>query len=118
MNEVFRTLEDESKQRFPTAINFMKIIEVNCLNRESFSFPKSITKNFPKLKRENPLQCQRFCFVIHHYSEDVCYSSVKYCPYLIQDSIRLDNIETIQRPIIFFHFIGALCRKEHGDHFN
>lgn len=60
MDEIFVVLDDESKQRFPSANNFVKLL-MTCPNKKSFN-----------LKIENSVQC----FVIQHFSKKVCYSSV------------------------------------------
>ncbi|XP_031633965.1 myosin heavy chain 95F-like, partial [Contarinia nasturtii] len=61
---IFSLLEDESKKRVPSSINFMKMIASTCIKKSSFTLPKL---------KKSPVEPQ--CFVIHHFSQDVFYSS-------------------------------------------
>lgn len=67
-NGVFSSLEDESKKRVPSSKNLMQTIRNICCQKSSFSYPK--------LKRDDAMQCHEYCFIIRHFSQDVCYSSV------------------------------------------
>lgn len=64
---IFTLLEDESKQRAPKSVNFMKTLLNVCSQNPSFGFPK--------LERNN-LETLNHCFIVRHFSQNVCYTSV------------------------------------------
>lgn len=62
MQGIFRLLEDESKKRAPSASNLHNMI---------------IKTSGDKAFKNDALKLD-YCFVIRHFSKDVCYSTVHF----------------------------------------
>lgn len=70
MQGIFSLIEDESKKRTPSGSNLHNMIFKNCRDKKEF---KIITA---KHKKSIMVESPEYCFVIRHFSRDVCYSTV------------------------------------------
>lgn len=61
---IFSLLDDESKKRAPSSMNFMRMVCNTCIKNPFFALPRS----------KSSVESQ--CFVIRHFCQDVSYSSV------------------------------------------
>lgn len=65
-------LEDESKKRAPSHLNLHNMIIRTC------GYKKELNIDALKFKNSNMAKSPEYCFVIRHFSKDVCYSTVIY----------------------------------------